>query len=400
MFISKDGNMNFFRTISSAAIAGAVFVLAGCGSSGSKSISPVPSEFQTAPAQQLEPASGDPRRKPDSMDASVGTVDALARKTQAYSREMEPLVAKRSSPPAQPSSVEWMEPGDLRLTDHPTEPNPAPVPVHPVIQTSPTQANQVASTVQPNSHAVQAAANVPAAVELSGGTPAQANPLAEKFARRVRENPRDISGHLEYQLVQFLLDEQVPQLAMLAALPSEDREMLTAVLDGLAMFRNTLRSDNNMLLSRKIRPLLEMSDRLRSQAELTIPAIALCSSVEGFGKYHPIEPARFAAGSDHRAVIYCEIANFCSNLGDGHQWETRLKQDMTLYTEGGIAVWSDKSETIEDSARVRRQDFFVNKRVTIPANLTIGRYLLKVTVVDLQANRVAEATVPIAIVAK
>jgi len=230
-------------------------------------------------------------------------------------------------------------------------------------------------------------------------TPA-ANPLAEKFARRVRENPRDVSGHLEYQLVQFLLDEQVPQLAMLAALPSEDREMLTAVLDGLVMFRNTLRSDNNMLLSRKVRPLLEMSDRLRSQAELTIPTIALCSSVEGFGKYRPIEPARFAAGTDHKAVIYCEIANFCSNLNEAHEWETSLKQDMTLYTEGGIAVWSDKTEAIEDSARVRRQDFFINKRITIPANLTIGRYLLKVTVVDTQANRVAEATVPIAIVAK
>jgi len=389
--------MNFLRTISSTA-AVAVLATAGCGSNSSQHVAPVSNEIRGTPAHQSEPANTPVQRKPDSMDASAGSADVLARKTQAYSREMEPLAARRSSPPAQPSSVEWMEPGDLRLTDQPVEAKRAPV--QPVIETAPSQANQVASAALPNPHAVPAAANVPASIEVPDSAISAANPLAEKFARRVRENPRDVSGHLEYQLVQFLLDEQVPQLAMLAALPSEDREMLTAVLDGLVMFRNTLRSDNNMLLSKKVRPLLEMSDRLRSQAELTIPTIVLCSSVEGFGKYRPIEPARFAAGTDHKAVIYCEIANFCSNLNEGHEWETSLKQDMTLYTEGGIAVWSDKTETIEDSARVRRQDFFINKRITIPANLTIGRYLLKVTVVDTQANRVAEATVPIAIVAK
>ena len=350
------------------------------------------------------------------------------RKAEVYSREIEPLMAKRSgqasspshgatgastSPPPQASMVQWMDPAELRLTDSPTQSGDSreAVPVRAVIQVSASEANQVASIAPtPGATHVDVAANVPARdadepstrpTNSSGMQSSQAAArLLEKLARRVRESPRDVSGHFEYQLLQFLLDEQVPQLSTLASLPTEDREMLTAVLDGLSLFRNTLRSDNNMLLSKKIRPLLEMSERLRAQADLTIPTVALCHSVDGFGKYDPIEPARFTQGVDHRTVIYCEIANFSSVLNADHLYETRLKQDMTLYTEGGFAVWSDKTEQISDTARVRRQDFFVNKRLVIPASLTIGRYLLKVTIVDQQANRVAEASVPIVITAK
>jgi hypothetical protein len=385
---------------------------------------PSPSDPKTVGQPSGEQPPRPSSRRPDGMDASAGgTVDVLAHKAEAYSREIEPLLTRRgalpqssqqqqSQPHASPSQVQWMDPNDFRLTDFSAK--SAPVEVRPVIQSSPTQANQVSSAGGASSGA-DFSANAPARAEEPATRPAAAaaaaaNPprmmsaasdqLLEKLSRRVKDYPRDVSAHLEYQLLQFLLDEQVPQLSSLAALPTEDRELITAVLDGLALFRNTLRSDNNMLLSRKIHPLLEMSDRLRSQADLVIPSIALCNSVNGFGKYDPIEPARFAAGAEHRVVIYCEIANFSSNLNKDKMWETRLKQDMTLFTEGGVPVWSDKTEEIADAARVRRQDFFVNKRLVIPGNLSIGRYLLKVTIVDLQANRVAEANVPIVIAAK
>ncbi len=74
--------------------------------------------------------------------------------------------------------------------------------------------------------------------------------------------------------------------------------------------------------------------------------------------------------------------------------------ESVLYTESGLNVWSDKTTPITDRSRQRRHDFFVVRMIRIPANLTIGRYLLKVTLVDQQASRVAEATVPIQVVAQ
>jgi hypothetical protein len=177
--------------------------------------------------------------------------------------------------------------------------------------------------------------------------------------------------------------------------------VISTIMDGLTNFRSSLRADNNMLLSKKIKPLLELADRLRSQADLNIPALALCKSVEGFGMYEPMEPARFAAGSTHEAILYCEVENFaCVLQADKQRWETRLSQEATLYTESGMPVWVDKSGQIVDSSRNRRHDFFLVKRIKLPATLTIGRYLLKVTVEDQQAKRLAEQTVPVEIVAQ
>ena len=94
------------------------------------------------------------------------------------------------------------------------------------------------------------------------------------------------------------------------------------------------------------------------------------------------------------------MANFASSLNDKQMWETRLTWDMTLYSEQGMSVWSDKTESISDVSRNRRHDFFVRKAITIPHTLPVGRYLLKVSIVDTQSNRVAEATAPVGITAQ
>jgi hypothetical protein len=268
--------------------------------------------------------------------------------------------------------------------------------VRPVVETGPIASNQ------PGVPALGGAAQVDSRPPPAHALVAiNSDALAEKLSRRIKEYPRDTEAHLEYQMLHFLLDDQTPQLAALSPLPSEDRELITTVLDGFTNLRNALRADNNMLLSKKIKPILEAGERLRSQAELTIPTIALCTRVNTFGSYDPIDPARFPANpaKDNQAIVYCEVENFTSNLNDRQLWETRLTWDMTLYTDQGIGVWSDKTENIVDATRSRRHDFFVRKLIGLPRTLTIGRYLLKVTIVDTQSNRVAEANIPLVIAA-
>jgi hypothetical protein len=120
---------------------------------------------------------------------------------------------------------------------------------------------------------------------------------------------------------------------------------------------------------------------------------------------------RFIAGKEHQAIIYCEVENFASTpstpTSDKKQtehetksWETKLSQEAVLYTESGMPVWVDKAGTVVDHSRNRRRDFFIVKKIKLPPALTIGRYLLKVTVEDQQAKRVAEQTMQIEIVAQ
>jgi hypothetical protein len=339
---------------------------------------------------------------------------------------MEPILSKRGGgkprPAGEPSVADFLDPSEFRIGPpvQPTIQKPErPVEVipisNPVVADTPSLPNQGAAVASaavapdksaggvnlPNFVADGPARSRPPVIKpVAKDTSPSAGDLDVNFARNVKDYPKDVWAHLDYQLLQFLKDKPTPQLDVLAKLSADDRELISAVLDGLTNFRNAIRSDNNMLMSRKVRPLLDLADRVRAQADLVIPTMSLCTKVDGYGVYEPIEPARFAAMKAHPIIVYCEVENFASQLTEKKMWETKLSQEVVLYTETGLPVWKDKTQNIPDLARNRRHDFFVVKKTSFPNNITIGRYLLKVTIVDEQASRVAEATIPVQFVAQ
>ena len=426
---SKDGDHMVKRPLFPhrvlTGIAAAGLLAGGCqtkpsqtnhGSSSDSVLAMVPEES--------EPLLSGPSQADAARLGPAGPAVVTSR-VQKYMQQLGPLIDKQSKLPAtqpagEPSAVQWIKPGTLiapaARRDIPAQVVPL---AHPVVDAQPSSANQqlAINTTTP--------AVAPSGLTTNPDVTMRINPedlnrsvttkpavlapdLESKFAAHIQDHPRDLWAHLDFQLLHFLRDEQVPQLDALTTLPLEDRELIAAVMDGLTNFRNALRTDNNMLLSRKIKPLLELTERLRSQAELNIPALALCTRVDGFGSYVDINPTRFIAGKEHQAIIYCEVENFASIPStekklfeqDKKTWDTRLSQEAVLYTESGMPVWVDKAGVVVDHARNHRRDFFIVKKITLPAALTIGRYLLKVTVEDQQAKRVAEQTMQIEIVAQ
>jgi hypothetical protein len=362
--------------------------------------------------------------------------EALAGRDDTVSKMLKP----------RDSAVQWPDPNELRLSDTPLpkservvrreDPAPPP-PVARALKTSapPTEVIQPSEAVEPappvEPHEAVAAVGAedssqgavankgleltapeqPVAVAAAGKvaqTPGVApqrkaaaghlDEAAGRITQRLRDNPTELSAHLDYQLQRFLADEAAPDLDALAPLPAEDRELITALLDGLTNFRNGLRSDSNMLFSKKVRPLLEMVARLRNQAELSIPTIALCRGVTTFGNYEPMD-GRFVAGAKNETIVYCEVENVSSQQNADGVWESKLSQEAVLYTEDGQKVWSNPAQITPDFSRNRRRDFFLAQKITLPANLTIDRYILKFAVEDKQVGRIAEATVPVQIVA-
>jgi hypothetical protein len=376
--------------------------------------------------------------------------DALARTTASYADQMEQMLAARaneaaaaqaSAAPAAPAEV----PQEPTISNQPVAiaPEPAPSPSAPPAAAATAKASQVefadAATLPPvDSHiATDPASQIPAAqvrtvartnevktpppvpqpsateqlaANISGpavtpqvstaGSDEPDGALERKFAQRVKDYPRDVGAHLDYQLLQFVQDKSVPDLNAIAPLPAEDREVLTAMLDGLSNFRNTVRADNNALLSKKIAPVVAMADRLRASANLSIPTVSLCTAVQQFGVYTPVESPRFKAGVDNQVILYCEVANFASHLNGRGMWETKLTYETALYTDddAGLPVWQGKPTPIVDECRNRRHDFFLADKIALPANLPVGRFLMKVSIVDQHANRIAEATVPLQLV--
>lgn len=396
-----------------------------CATTGLTIVTGCGNQQKPAPVTSAEPKPQDPTQSPPkeedvAIEPKFNAPDALARKTAEYSQQVQSAMVSTDDSLNAPSPIHQQPQAPAnQIANQPVStksPNaldlgkvPPATPVQPQtkLEASPASANQTDKQSNATDKA-QPAANTAAAITPQtnagtvagsdwGGGEANSTDLAPKLTRKIKDYPRDVSGHFDYQLLRFLLDDRVPDLAALTPLPTEDRELLNTLIDGLVNFRSALRQDNNMLLSRKVKPLLEMSDRLRSQADLSIPTIALCTAVRRFGDYDPIDTARFAQGKDHGVVLYCEVQNFSSQMDEHQVWHTKLSQEAVLYSENGMQVWADKNEPLHDTSRQRRHDFFTVKKLTIPANLAVGRYLMKVTIIDDQVNRVAEATIPIVV---
>ena len=213
------------------------------------------------------------------------------------------------------------------------------------------------------------------------------------------EQPGDAAACLDAQLARLIRDERVPEPAALAPLSAGERERVAAVLEGVAGFREALRANAGTSPEEQAAPIQAAADRLRRLAGVSIPQAVLCRTADGFGVYDPIDPARFTRGGGHEAVLYCEVEGFSMEPGEPGFWEVELAQEAVLYTESGLRVWDAGRREVADTCRSRRRDFSISTPVELPAGLTVGRYLLKVSVIDRLANRVAEATVPVQVVA-
>jgi hypothetical protein len=357
-------------------------------------VSPQSAEGHLSPQAPMSAAPSQPAQ-PD--DASI-----LARRTSEYARHVSPLLAPPPSPATHPSLVEWIDP-----TTRPADSTAAgPVPADPSLSQAPLP-NQPASLAaihlkEDSSVPMilpESADQIQPPPANSSETPvtASTDEYEQKLHKLVQEYPRDLGYQLDYQILRLVRDEQTPDMNDVAQLSNEDRDLLLALMDGLNNFRTAARGNNNLMLNSKIQPLIEMADRLRAQAQLSIPAIAFCSRVSGYGVYWPMPSSRFAVGRENELILYNEAANFTSIQGSDSVWRTRLRQEMVLYTDTGMAVWPDKSNaaTFVDQSRDRRHDFFISRRVLLPSSLAAGKYVLKVTLTDEQSNRVVEASAPL-----
>jgi hypothetical protein len=147
---------------------------------------------------------------------------------------------------------------------------------------------------------------------------------------------------------------------------------------------------------------------LHGPKPLTLRNVSLCKKVSGFGVYEPFASTEFIAGREQRAIVYAEVEDFATlpapsgaagTIG-GPGFEVKLRQEIMLFNEAdGLAVWRQPAQAIHDVSRRQRRDFYNVQMITLPANLGVGRYRLKLRVTDVHGGTVDEATLPITLLA-
>ncbi len=179
-----------------------------------------------------------------------------------------------------------------------------------------------------------------------------------------------------------------------------------ASLDAARAFLRSLSSGGSIASPAEMADELEaIQAQLDSWAGLTIKKAALCTRVDGYGWYETFPSYRFVAGRAQPVIVYVELERFAQRqvMGpDGQpRYQTKLSQRLELYhVADDLNTWNRQAETVSGETRNRLRDYYLTNQVTLPANLGVGRYHLKVVMRDFIGERVAEAIIPIEIVAR
>lgn len=143
---------------------------------------------------------------------------------------------------------------------------------------------------------------------------------------------------------------------------------------------------------------------------LTITRSALCTRVLGFGKYNAYASSTFPVGQPIRAIVYIELDNFTSRAAKDSdpglstsapdQQAVELSQALSLYNNADdLLIWRKPPQTIIEVGHRARRDFYLIQQIELPRTLGVGKYYLKVHIIDRTNNAQSEAVLPIYIVA-
>jgi hypothetical protein len=219
----------------------------------------------------------------------------------------------------------------------------------------------------------------------------------EAVRARVTENPNLVTA-----LALNLLEQaegKTPDPAVAKNLSPNDQKLLQDLAAALQSMTGA--GNPTVPLAERAAPLLDAAKKWAPAAmveqDLHLPTLALASRVDSYGVYHKLDP-KFPVGKKQTVIIYCEVANFVPKKSPDGWFETNLTQQETLATDDGLLLWRPNPEDVQDRSQKHRRDFYLVKKLTIPDNIPVGKYALRMSVTDKNTNKIAVVTLPIEIV--
>lgn len=205
-------------------------------------------------------------------------------------------------------------------------------------------------------------------------------------------------------------------LASLETLLPEDESTLVdtgvlsepelATLNAMRGLLSSMVDEGNLIGPNELASQLEsMRIQLAEWSGMVITRAALCTRVDGFGRFETFPSYRFRAGLEHEIIVYTELENFVQRETTGPdglaRYSIELSQRLELYhVADDLNTWNRSADTVRDESRNRLRDYYLTNRVWLPPNLGVGRYHLKVVMRDLIGEKIAETIIPIEIVSQ
>ena len=162
---------------------------------------------------------------------------------------------------------------------------------------------------------------------------------------------------------------------------------LSTLLDRTAPLQGAKSVSSSDATDDAMKHLQNAIQQLSRTAELQIQNVAFCREVSGIGQFDEFESSEFK--TNQQVLIYCELDNFTTTpiTRDGMTiYESDMKGRLNILNEQNESVYEREYDTVHDSARRPRRDFFMYFPVTIP-ELVAGEYRLQLEVADVGGKK-------------
>ena len=277
-----------------------------------------------------------------------------------------------------------------------TQSEPAPPPVAaPVLSKVEVRAASTAPQLPLNAEPTAAGVNATATTSSRNITLAE---LAEQWLAQPAET--SFRQQLDQRLILVLAGKYEDSRKPLELATTEQQALARQFVEALIAIREGQGGQPEAEAGRVIEHIEQLEAALVPMSDLRIPCLAIAQAVRGFGRYEEIDPPNFVAGRRNEFVVYAELRNFLSEETDGGQFASEFSMRTTILNRAGDNVWEVFDEQIKDTCRTRRRDCFIPRLIRLPASLSPGDYVVKVTIIDKIGKKVAEKRATFRLVAR
>ncbi len=240
--------------------------------------------------------------------------------------------------------------------------------------------------VMPTVEVVNEVSNQP--MHAGGGEVLTQDRILSYFRDQVQDDTT-LANVWSLKFVELALAQPTDDPSLLSSLGLDVQETLGALLHAVEQVHASLLNPV-MPTDDAVEALDALHAKIVGQADPVVSNTVFCQSVTNFGIYEEMPLNAFVTGQRVQTIVYSEIDHLSSGRDADGMFRTVLGTHLEVLTEDGKTVWQDEQPEIVDRCRRQRRDFFVAQRVTLPATLPAGDYILKVFVEDKLSGRATE----------
>ena len=212
----------------------------------------------------------------------------------------------------------------------------------------------------------------------------------EDLEAKVKKEPSNLEDQFRLRMMYLLNGQEDKAAAPIDGADADMQEVILAHFKALITAKSAPGRDPALGANQQLEQIEALRNIIRARADLRVPKVVLCTAIESFGRYTPIEPAEFKAGDKNRVLLYIEVDNFKSETTPSGLYRTLLNLRVSVLSTSGQEVGPTLTDSnIEDLARQQRRDFYLTiGELTIDRKLAPGDYVLKVEVEDVLAGKI------------